>query len=145
MIINLKTSAARDQVQSVQLTITERLPGNIQGPCLVNCEYQVRQENNYYLLTLTVNSRLDIICQRCLHQFPYNYSNTITLAVCGSDELAVTLMNHYECITSQNNQVDLSELLTDELYLYAPDNHLDLEDCDDVVSGFIIRNETLEK
>lgn len=142
MIINLKTSAASDHSQRVQITIAERIPANIEGPCVVDCEFKVRREDNYYLLTLVANSKLTMICQRCLHEYPYDYSNNTVLAICESDEQAVKLMSQYECITSQNNQVNLNDLLTDDLYLYTPENHIDLEDCDKVVNGFIITNST---
>lgn len=138
MTINLKTIAANGQTQQVQVTITERLPANIEGPCVVDCKYQVRREDNYYLLTLETSTQLIIICQRCLNQFPSLYANNSTLAICETDEQAAKLMNQYECLTSSSGQVDLIEILTDELYLYSPVNHPDLKDCDTDVSGFII-------
>jgi uncharacterized protein len=142
MNINLKTIAANGQAQQVQVNITQRLPANIEGPCVVDCEYQVRREDNYYLLTLAINAQLTLICQRCLNQFPCHYTNNIVLAICETDDQAARLMNQYDCITARNNEVDLVELLTDELYLYAPVSHPDLKDCDTDVSEFIITNKT---
>lgn len=142
MNIKLKSAAANGQEQQVQVNITERLPGNVEGPCVVECGYKVRREDNYYLLTLAINAQLTIICQRCLNRFPCHYSNNTVLAICDTDELAVRLMNQYDCITAHDDEVDLIELLTDELYLYTPANHPDLKDCDTDVSAFIITNQT---
>jgi uncharacterized protein len=143
MLINLKTKAANADAETFRVEISERLPANIAGPCLIEGDYTFQFFSTYYLLTLTIAGDLTVICQRCLHEYPHHYSNTSVLAVCESDELANTLMNDYECVVVKDNQVDLIELITDELHLYSPENHLNYEDCDSEVNQFIsVKNVT---
>jgi uncharacterized protein len=144
MLINLKTNTINAESQKVVVEITERLPANIEGPCVVNCDYNIEKCADYFILTLAINSKLTITCQRCLNEFQHDYSNQTVLAVCHSDERAVELMSNYECVVAKNNQVDLIELITDELYLYTPDNHQDISDCDKVVSEYISLKNTDE-
>lgn len=138
MQINLKTAAKEGQFQ---LSLSSRLPDYIVGPCELLCEYQIQEVMDYYLLTYTVRTPeanpLSIDCQRCLQPFSCPYTNTVTLAVCKSEEHAVKLMDEYECFVSLDNQVDFRELLTDDLYLYVPVNHPDLGNCDQEVSQYI--------
>lgn len=79
---------------------------------------------------------LILTCQRCLGEFSYHYSNLTEVAVCDSDETAEKMMNQYDCLVS-TNQVDLQEIVTDELHLYAPEFHFDLNECDHGVDKFI--------
>lgn len=143
MLINLKTSAVKAEPEKICVEITERLPANIEGPCVVNCDFSVQDLTDYFLLTLRVNSKLTIICQRCLHEFSHSYSNQTVLAVCHSDELAVKLMSNYECIVAKDKQVDLIELITDELYLYSPENHQNSSECDKDVNEYICLKDTV--
>lgn len=137
MIINLKIFAARGEEESVKIELQERLPAFISGPAILNCHFNVKMQGNYYLLTLKADSKLKAICQRCLNEFEYHYVNETVLAVCNSDTMAEQLMDQYECVVSDNNQVDLKELLTDELYLYGPEFHPEVTDCDTEVNRYI--------
>jgi uncharacterized protein len=51
--------------------------------------------------------------------------------------MAEKLMSQYDSVVSTNNQVDLLELVTDELLLYAPEFHLDPEECDKSIQKWI--------
>jgi uncharacterized protein len=139
MLINLKTYAAINEQQSLMIEIQDRLPGHLCSPCLINCLFKVKPFKNYYLITLKCDSILTVVCQRCLGEFAHHYSNQTELAICDSDETAENMMSDYECIVS-NSQVNLQELLTDELYLYAPQFHLDFKDCDHETDVFISVN-----
>ncbi len=136
MRINLKTSAARSEHQSLSIEIQDRLPEHLNSPCIINCSFEVKGFQNYYLVDLKSDSNLTVTCQRCLSDFSYPYSNQTELAVCNSEEIAEKMMDRYDCIVA-TNEVDLEELLTDELYLFTPEFHLDHNYCDREMDSFI--------
>jgi len=140
MLINLKTCALNTRSEPVKLDNFTRLPANIEPPCSLLCEFQVQSVDNYFLLHLKVEGDLNIICQRCLHTFNHHYHNSSTLAVCDNDELAERLLPQYESVVATNNQVDLIELLSDELYLYSPDMHPEIDQCDRSVEQYLCIN-----
>lgn len=119
------------------LTITERVPNFITGPCNLVVHYRVEAEDDFYLIHLHTEGLLTVICQRCLLEFINAYENKTTIAVCRSDERAEQVMELYECIVASNWQVDLRELIVDELYLYVPQFHHAIEDCDDEVNNIL--------
>ncbi|WP_028387842.1 YceD family protein [Legionella fairfieldensis] len=137
MLINFKTRAAKTEQQNFVIEIKERLPEYINIPCTVQGHFGLESVDNYCVMALTVNAELIITCQRCLNEFNYNYNSLTELALCPSEEIAEKLMERYECIVPQGNQVDLKELLTDELYLYAPKFHLERSDCNEEMKKFI--------
>ena len=141
MLINLKTRVQSDRAANVQVTIQERIPANIMGPCVLDCDYTVERPDNYYLLKLYTRAQITIICQRCLHPFAWDYTNQTSLAVCESEEQASRMMGDYECLVTRSNQVDLVDLLTDELYLYSPEYHPHPGDCDKETSGFLLTDD----
>ncbi|MBA2648572.1 MAG: DUF177 domain-containing protein [Legionella sp.] len=129
--------------QTRTLLITERLPHFLLAPCVLNVAYQVKAEDDYYLIQLGVEGVFTIQCQRCLQDFSYPYTNKTCIAVCSTDERAASLLEYYECIVSSNNQVVLEELVIDELHLYAPQYHLDESECDiEVMQLLNGKNET---
>ena len=130
MKICLKTYAKQDILAPVKIKLHARLPERIQAPVELTCHFQVKKYNDYYLLTLDVAGILTIACQRCLKAFQYNYCNKTELAVCGSEPIAEGLMDLYECMVAEEDEVDLAEILTDELVLFSPEKHEDLADCD---------------
>lgn len=124
MNICLKTQA-RQAAQQVTLIIQERLPSHIESVGPLTCKYQIELADNYYLLTLHVRGVLDIICQRCANVFRHDYDNETKLAVCANDAIAERLMEHFECIVACDNQIDLTEVVTDDLHLFSPEKHAD--------------------
>lgn len=136
MLINLKT-AANLAIQHSALEITQRLPQQVQPPCKLACDYSVSQRDNYYLLNLAVDGVVVVNCQRCLHDFNYHYINSTEIAICNTEAQADELMSRYECIVSDAPTLDLSELITDELHLYLPQNHEDTTLCDPLITSFI--------
>lgn len=141
MLVNLRNSAGEGLLE---IDVTDRVPNFIEAPCRLVCEYHLQHLSNYSLLTCTISSPVDspltLICQRCLASFKYSYSNTTTIALCKSEEQALALRDDYTCIVIENNRLDFTELVTDDLYLYVPENHPDFSDCDEDVSQFINAN-----
>lgn len=129
MKINLKTAAGRPE-QEAYVNLSERLPAWMTGPCRLDCTYKVTDCVDYYLLSLTVQGSLQLECRRCLQSYDFSYKNQTVLAMCESESMAEALLCDYESMVAELQQVDLTELLTDELYLYSPEKHLDSGDCD---------------
>lgn len=128
---------AKQGLQHKKLIINERLPVFLVGPCEVESAYQVEAKEDFYLLYLEVRGELNVICQRCLHEFSLVYNNPTTIAVTRSDERAEQLLTHYECIVSSNFQVNLEEIIIDELHLYVPQFHQEIEECDKGINQFL--------
>lgn len=123
------------QVQTVSLN--ERLPSFIIPPCSVQIAYSVQAEHDFYLLQLHVQGKLHSVCQRCLGEFDSHYDNSTQIAVCSTDARAEKLLEHYECIVAPNMKIDLYELVTDELHLYALQFHPDSKDCDSAAQAIL--------
>lgn len=137
MLIDLKDCAKNSHEQTAHVELVTRLPQQISTPCALDCAYTVEKRDNYFLLHLTAHGEIQLICQRCLASFSYSYQNKTTLAICDSEAYAEQLMNEYECIVSDKNSVDLIEVLTDELHLYCPKNHLNIDECDKEIYNFV--------
>ncbi|MFA6302319.1 MAG: YceD family protein [Legionella sp.] len=130
---------AKQELQKQTLTINERLPNYIVPPCTVTAQYKVEEREDFYLIRLQVQGIITIICQRCLNEFSYPYDNSTEIAVCLDDDKAEAVLEMYESIIAPDKKVDLETLIVDELYLYAPQFHPDLEDCDSEVKQFLAK------
>ena len=116
------------------LTISDSLPSFLCSPCHLNVTYQVEAKDDFYLIHLGVTGDLNIICQRCMHEFTFSYDNQTVIAACRKDERAEQLLVYYETIVSSNSQVALEDLIRDELHLYVPIFHPIVNDCDSEVN-----------
>ncbi|MGL5741412.1 MAG: YceD family protein [Legionella sp.] len=123
--------------QNKTVTLRERLPYFITAPCELHVRYYVESEEYFFLIHLHVEGQLMIQCQRCLDDFNFPYDNHTVIAVCRNDERAEQLLEHYECIVSANSQLDLDDLLIDELHLYAPQFHPEINDCNREINQFL--------
>lgn len=115
--------------QSRALELNERLPDFLTAPCHVNISYHVELKDKFFLIHLQTQADLKIICQRCMNEFPFSYENNTEIGVCKTDERAEQLLEHYECIVSTTGQVELEDLIIDELHLYVPIFHPQVNDC----------------
>src|SRR3990167_3467885 len=113
-----------------QIQIDERLPSFILSPCTIGYHYKFSKHADYYLLELTLQGEIHISCQRCLGDFKYPYKNKSIVAVCRSEDVAERLMASYDCIVSDTNEVDLSQIITDDIHLYCPEKHAEIYECD---------------
>lgn len=128
-MLHLQDLAKQDS-HTETITLKDRLPSFLSGPCQLKVTYKVEAKDDFYLIHLHVLGELKINCQRCTQEFNYLYDNSTLIAVCRSDERAEQLLDQYECIVSSNGHVLLSDLITDELHLYAPQFHFETKDCD---------------
>lgn len=129
MKIILKKQVNALQPSHFTVCIEERLPEHIQSPCKLTCDLQIQKQRGYYLLDLNIQGNLDVICQRCLQSFCYDYQHSTQLAVCHTEEIAERLMEEYECIV-EDHEIDLKDILADDLHLYSVQKHEQLQDCD---------------
>lgn len=136
MLINLKSFANQGE-QHLTIELTERLPDHIIAPCRLNCDYTVLQQDNFYLLNIHVHGMITMTCQRCLHEFDSQYDNQTEIAACLTDERAEELMAGYECVVAVQGQLDLSDLIADELFLYSTQKHADIKACDRSIDAYI--------
>lgn len=137
MKICLKNAAQQSELQHVVIELQERLPKHIHAPSSLTCAYHAINYKNYYLLRLEVAGVLKVTCQRCLQAFQYDYCNQIMLAACKSDGIAETLMEEFECLVIDDNEIDLIEILTDELHLFSREKHENSADCDTEIRQWI--------
>lgn len=129
MLLQLKSLARESSPRSGQFQLIERLPYYVQSPCTLNCTYQLSQQDKFYLLNLKIEGDLSLTCQRCAELYVYPYHKEIEIAVCRDEERASQLMERYDCIVA-HNEIDLLEILSDEICLYAPEKHESIDDCD---------------
>lgn len=129
MKLSLKTLAKEHKNHKTTLILQNRLPEFVAGDVVANCSYSVKEQEGQYLLFLKVEAQVEIICQRCLNLFKYEYFGDNSLLVCDTEEVAKLKINDYECIVAGNNTVVLEDILIDDLYLFLPDKHAK-EACD---------------
>ncbi|HHJ0475419.1 TPA: DUF177 domain-containing protein, partial [Legionella pneumophila] len=120
---------AKHGQQEKEVILNERLPSFVSPGCHLHASYHIEAKDDFYLIHLRVQGNLNSICQRCMENFTVCYNNSTVIAVCRSDERAEQLLSQYECLVSSNWQVDLNELIIDELHLYAPQVHPDINEC----------------
>ncbi len=123
-----------------KLTLSERLPDFLLAPCVLDVTYGVQAEDDFYLIHLRVDGVITLLCQRCMHEFSYPYTNQTTIAVCSTETRAEALLEHYECVVSSDGLVALEDLIIDELHLYVPQNHPDIQQCDEDVTHILNGN-----
>ena len=141
-MLHLQEMAKQSQ-HNKHLVINERLPQFIVAPCKVYVTYHVEMKDDFYLIHLRVTGDLTITCQRCMQEFHLSYDNPTILAVTRNDDRSEQLLEHYECIVSSNGQVDLEDLVIDELHLYAPPFHQEINECDREVNQILTgKNQT---
>lgn len=137
MKICLKTYAKQDESQRAVIKLQERLPTRIAKPCELTCDFKVKKYDNYYVLSLDIAGSLEVTCQRCLQSFPDEYRNQSNIAVCMNDAVAESLMEQYECIVAEGDQVDLDDIVADDLHLFSPEKHANPADCSLEISQWI--------
>ena len=133
MKLNLKQQSQASEPLKTTIIVEERLPEHLPSACTLNVEVQVKEFNDYYLMDIKNQGMVDILCQRCLQVFAYEFKQQNQLAVCKTEMAAERLMQDYECIV-EGNHVNLVDILTDNLHLYLPQKHLQFEKCDSDIS-----------
>ncbi len=137
MKICLKYDVKKTECEPVRVLIESRLPRFIRPPCEITASLQIDVCEQYYLLSLNTMGSLVIICQRCLGDFSYDYRHQNQLAICSSEEVAERLIGDYDVIVSATSEIDLVDILTDDLHLFCPEKHEDVDFCDNLVKQYV--------
>lgn len=90
-----------------------------------DCEISVemnfsRDEEQRYLLHLSINAVIAVICQRCLEVMPIQLSSECTLAMVWTDEEAAHLPKHLDPLIVKETPNNLWQIVEDELILNLP-------------------------
>lgn len=136
IILNRKTNALGRQQAIV--TLSERLPSHVCQTSPLLCDFEVTASGQYDLLELHIQGQISVICQRCLSSFDHAYMHSVRLAICYDEQLAEKMMAHYETVVADNFQVNLTDIVTDELYLSVPEKHEDFTACHGETIGFMV-------
>lgn len=79
-----------------------------------------RDEEGRYLVHVTSDASVAVICQRCLQPMPIELHTDSDLAVVWTDEQAAHLPRHLEPVIVAGEECELRELVEDELILALP-------------------------
>lgn len=123
MKISLPEFAKVQEIQHKSFMLTDRLPQYINGNIVVDCTFHVKKHDNGYILSLKTQAKPEIICQRCLNLFKYDYFYSNDLLICDNEDIANSKMQQYECVVVKTYNIVLQDILTDDLYLFLPDKH----------------------
>ena len=127
--ICLKTYANRGIMEQFHITLTERLPRHLSAPCIIHGSFIVHAEQEVYRIVLDTHSVLSLCCLRCAEEYQTHYVQQTSLIVCLSEQLAARYMAVGDCIVLENPYLNLIDILTDELHLFAPEKHIDVKEC----------------
>lgn len=130
MNIDLKKKAQLGKASLETVFIDERLPSHITDPFELKCQYEVESKGEFYLLKLYEEAQLKITCQRCSQVYSYDYHLVTELAVCSDDKIAEKYQTLYDVIVAQDYLIDLKDILIDNLHLFSPQFHENIESCD---------------
>ena len=96
-----------------------------------------RDEENRYLVRVSLTADVTVLCQRCLQPMPLGLSATGTLAAVWTDEQAAHLPRHLDPLIADTQDCNLWHLAEDELILAMPAfSYHDTEDCKQRMTDF---------
>lgn len=96
-----------------------------------------RDDENRYLVQVSLAASVAVLCQRCLQPMPLHLSAQNTLAAVWTDEQAAHLPRHLDPLIADTEACNLWELVEDELILAMPAfSYHDTEDCKQRMTGF---------
>jgi uncharacterized protein len=79
-----------------------------------------RDEEQRYLLQLTIEAAIAVICQRCLEVMPMQLASECTLSIIWTDEEAAHLPKHLDPLIVKESPYNLWQIVEDELILNLP-------------------------
>ena len=96
-----------------------------------------RDQENRYIVVVTVSASVVVTCQRCLEPMPLELSATNHLAVVGDEEQAAQLPTQLEPLLVPGEECKLWEVVEDELILSLPfASYHDTEACKETLRDF---------
>ena len=95
-----------------------------------------RDEENRYLIAVSVEADLSVTCQRCLEPMPLHLETENLLAVVWDDEYASKLPRSMEPLITGEGPCNLWELVEEELILGLPAfSYHEAKDCNKILAG----------
>jgi uncharacterized protein len=95
-----------------------------------------RDEENRYLIAVSVEAELSATCQRCLEPMPVHLQTENLLAVVWDDEYASNLPRSLEALIIGDELCNLWELVEEELILGLPAfSYHEAKDCNKILAG----------
>ncbi len=131
MNIDLKKKGLLGKPSLETVFIDERLPSHITHAFELKCQYEVELKGDYYLLKLCEEAMLPITCLRCSQEFSYHYQQKTELVVCSNEKTAEKYQSLYDVIVAHDYLIDLKDILIDNLHLFSPQFHENIESCDE--------------
>jgi uncharacterized metal-binding protein YceD (DUF177 family) len=129
MKIEIRKFANKGLVNQQQVCLNERLPAYVHGPVSMDFSFSVTDRGEYYLLNLSETANIELICQRCGDVWQYHHQQHYEFAVCSSEEIAEKYQSLYDPLVAENGMLDFLTILTDNMYLFLPVNHENLDCC----------------
>jgi uncharacterized protein len=97
-----------------------------------------RDEENRYLIEVSVTADLSITCQRCLEPMPVHVETENLIAVVWDDEYASQLPRSLEPLIVQEGPCNIWELVEDEVMLGLPTfSYHEAKDCNKILAGIL--------
>ena len=95
-----------------------------------------KDEENRYLIDVSVSADIFVMCQRCLEPMPLHSETKNTLAVVWNDEYASQLPRHLDALIVADEPCNLWELVEEEVLLGLPSfSYHEQEDCNEILNG----------
>lgn len=122
--LDVRKAAARGVTVRGEVALAElsRLRGMLasdEGRIEAQCRFE-RDEENRFLVIVSVKGRLHVSCQRCLEAMPMDIECESRLAIVGDDEAASQLPATLEPWVVEGEQGQLWALIEDDLILALP-------------------------
>ncbi len=96
-----------------------------------------RDEENRYLVSVTITAEVSVTCQRCLEPMVCRLEGENTLAIVWTDEQAAQLPRHLDPLIVPEEGCNLWELVEEELILLLPAfSYHDTEECRKKLADF---------
>lgn len=96
-----------------------------------------RDEESRYLVQVSIDAKIVVICQRCLEAMPDRLLCENTLAILWTDEEAAHLPKHLDPLVVEATSQSLWEIVEDELILaMRPFSYHNIEDCEIKTAAF---------
>ena len=105
------------------------------GSVVANLAFS-KDEENRYLIQVSVVADVSVICQRCLEPMPLHLETDNLLAVVWDDDYARQLPRYLEALIVGEGHCSLWALVEDELILGTPAfSYHDASDCNETLVG----------
>jgi uncharacterized protein len=143
MKIDLRKDSHKGKCSGNIIILEERLPMFVNQPIQVEFNYSIQCVNDYYLMQLEEKTSVELICQRCSDLWGYDYSNSHELIVCLNEKKAEKYQAIYDVIVAPDLIVDIKEILLDNMHLFLPEKHEDIDQCNQNQLKLLQNNENV--